>query len=164
MKKDANVTQVSELRVFAHATSNYAQGMTLECQRGANLCDDAIRSADFFRKMAIRKVETAQQQLDKARRALNDYESQISTDSEGNSNYDAAHIASLRENIEKAEDKLNMAIRDERLVEERYNRVVQEANALVSELNSACNTVSQAGSEAYRQISQAASYLEQYNS
>lgn len=163
MIKDANVTQASELRVFAHASSNFGQAMAGECRNGANLSEEAIRSADTFRNMARRKVEEAQRSLDNARRALEAYEHADHRDSEGNSTYDAAYAAQLRAAVVDAQQRLSEAKEDEKQVLERHTRVRHEVDTMVSELTSAGYAVSSAGVTAYRQISEAASIIEHYD-
>ena len=163
MMKDANVTQVSELRIFAHASSNFGQAIAGECRHGANLSEDAIRSADTFLNMVRRKVEAAQRSLDNARRALAAYESADHTDSEGNSTYNVAYAAQLRAAVADAQHRLSEAREDEKQVWERHTRVRNEVDTMVSELTSAGYVVSSAGATAYRQISEAASIIEHYD-
>lgn len=163
MIKDANVTQVSELRVFAHAASNFGQAMAEECRRGANLSEDALRSADYYRNFMRRKVEEAEEALRRAERALSNYESQDHTDSEGNSTYDSSYAAALRAAVSEARSKVASVKEDQQQVEQRYNLVRQQVDAMVSELTSASYTVSSAGATAYRQISEAASIIEHYD-
>ena len=163
MLKDANVAQASELRVFAHAANNFGQAMAVECRRGANLGEDAIRSADFFLMLVRRKVEEARRQLENAQKALEAYESADHTDSEGNSTYSSAHAAQLRAAISEARQRLSMAKEDEEHVHSRHTIVRQETDTMVRELTFAGHEVDSAGSIAYRQVSEAASIIEHYD-
>ena len=53
--KDANVSQLSELRVFANASSSYGEEMARLCHSGINEGDEAYRAAEY-----LRPVETKQ--------------------------------------------------------------------------------------------------------
>lgn len=164
MIKDANVTQTSELRVFAASSSKFGEEIVCDCHRGINTGEDARRSADYYRNLVRRKVEAAASALDSAQRALSNYESQDHTDENGNSTYDHAYVAQLKAAVEEARRKLTMAKEDQKYVEERYNWVRQEVDSMVSALSSAASSASNAADIAYRQISMAASILEQdYN-
>lgn len=161
MIKDVNVTQISELRVFAHSSSRFGDEIVCFCQQGINAGDDAFRSADYYRNTVRRKVEAAESELQSAQRALDEYERQDHTDSEGNSTYDYSHTAQLQTAVEDARRKLANAKEDQDHVMERYNRVKQEVSDMTSALSSSIHSASNAADIAYRQISTAASILEQ---
>ena len=161
MLKDAHVTQISELRIFAQASSRFGEEVIYDCHRGIETAEDARRSAEYFRNLVRRKVEEADAQLSSAKKALDAYESQDHTDKDGNSTYNHAYAAQLRASIRDAELRLAQAKEDQQLVEERYIRVRNEVDDMVTALSLAASEASGAASTAYRQISHAASILEQ---
>lgn len=162
--KDANVTQISELRVFAHASANFGEEMARLCHTGANECDEAYRAAEYLRNMVRRKVEAAQRALDKALAALSGYESQDHTDKDTKSSYDYSYVVKLRVAVEDAKQELSMAKDDEQHVLTRYLQVRKEIESMVSALSSAANSVSDTSSVVYRQVNSASAILEmEYN-
>ena len=125
--KDANVSQVSELRIFAKSAMYYSKDMVHLCQKAIDEVREVYSAAEFWRNMVRRKVEEAQRQLDNAQKALNDYESQNHTDEEGNSTYDYHYASLLRSAVSEAEQHLISAKSDEDNVIARYQQVRQEA-------------------------------------
>ena len=164
MVKDANVLQISELRVFANASSKFGEEIVYDCHRGINTSEDAMRSADYCRNLVRRKVEAAEVVLQSAQKALDEYESWDHTDENGNSTYNYAYAAQLRAAVVEARRQFAMAKEDQQLVMERYIRVRHLVDEMTSALASAASEANHAADTAYRQISMAASILEQdYN-
>lgn len=162
--KDANVSQISELRVFANSSSNFGEEMARLCHNGINECDEAYRAAEYIRNMVRRKVEIAQRALDRAQAALSEYENQNHTDEDGNSTYDYSYAAQLRAAVEDAKRKVSSAKEDEQQVLARYLQVRKEIESLASALSSAANSVINASSVVYRQVNKASAILEiEYN-
>lgn len=162
--KDANVSQLSELRVFANASSNYGEEMARLCHSGINEGDEAYRAAEYLRNMVRRKVEAAQKALNQAQTALTEYENQDHTDKDGRNTYNYSYAAQLRAAVEEASQKLSATKEDEQQVLARYLQVRKEIESMASALSSAANSVSNAGSVVYRQVNSASAILEmEYN-
>ena len=161
MLKDVNVTQTSELKIFAHSSSKFGEDIVSCCHQGISSGEEAIRSADYYRNFMRRKVEEAEDILCRAERALSDYESQDHTDSEGNSTYDSSYAAALRAAVEEARRKVSSVKEDQQQVEQRFNLVRQEVDSMISALSSSVSSATHAADKAYRQITMAASILEQ---
>ena len=164
MAKDAYVLQTGELRVFAKSSSRFGEEIVNDCHRGINSSEEALRSADYYRNLVRRKVEAAEAALQSAQKRLSDYESQNHRDNEGNSTYSHAYASQLRAAVEKARRRLSEAKEDQQQVMQRYTLVRQEVESMVTALSSSLLSASDAAGTAYRQISTAASILEQeYN-
>ena len=162
--KDANVSQISELRAFANASSDFGEEMARLCHSGINECDEAYRAAEYLRNMVRRKVEATQRALEQAQSALSEYENQDHTDENGNSTYNYSHAAQLRAAVEEARQNLSAAREDEQQVLARYLQVRKEIETMVSNLFSSANYVSSSGSVVYRQVNSASAILEkEYN-
>lgn len=160
--KDANLSQVSELRIFAKSAMYYSKDMVHLCQKAIDEVREVYSAAEFWRNMVRRKVEEAQRQLDNAQKALNDYESQNHTDEEGNSTYDYHYASMLRSAVSEAEQHLISAKSDEDNVIARYQQVRQEAATVEGEMSNLAYSVSSAGDIAYQQITNASITIEQY--
>lgn len=162
--KDANVSQISELIVFANASSNFGEEMARLCHSGINECDEAYRAAEYLRNMVRCKVEASQRALDQAQSALSEYENQDHTDEKGNSTYNYSYATQLRAAVEEARRNLSAAKEDEQQVLARYLQVRKEIESMVSNLSSSANSVSSSGSAVYKQVNSASAILEmEYN-
>ena len=161
MAKDAYVLQTDELRVFAKSSSRFGEEIMNDCHRGINSSEDALRSADYYRNLVRRKVEEAEAALKSAEKRLSDYESQDHIDKDGNNTYDHAYVSQLKAAIQEARHRLSQAKEDQEQVMQRYLKVRKEVESMVSELSSSLLSASNAAGNAYRQISAAASILEQ---
>lgn len=164
MKEDVNVSQVSELRVFAKTLSVFGEAFVSCCQQGISECDNAYQAAEFWRNMVRRKVEEARARLESARKAYENYENQSHEDSEGNSTYDSSYAAQLLHDADEAQYLFDSAKHDEDLVIERYIKIKQETDTIKSDLSLGSITITENARNAFEQVSLAARHIERYNS